>query len=534
MVTRAPEPATAGIAPLLESAQPPARVPGGPGAGIGRTLPRAFLPRRIATVLIAAAIAALAFWIRYRLLTNAGGLGGVGGYDDGVYYAAADALVHGRLPYRDFLFLQPPGIAIVLAPFAWLGSVTSDPHGVVVARLAFLALGATNAVLVAAICRRFGPAAAVVGGVGYAVFFPAAYAERSMLLEPVGSFGILAALLLTQGRPARSRVALIAAGALLGLAVATKIWYLVPAVIIAILLRDRRALVLAGGFAAALTATVLPFLAAAPNAFVQQVVLDQLGRPEDTAVTPMRRLASMLALRVPLEPTPHQAQLVLVKLVGLAVAALLLAALALALPEARRYVLLAVAAVVVLLASPSYFTHYGDLLTPALAITIGAGVQRLAQLLRRPPLQVLLVTAALLGFALVNRYDDTARTSEPVPAAALRPAAARVTGCITSDDPLVLAELGVLSRDLKNGCPVRIDVTGYTYGPDRMSVDGIEVPRLLNSRWQRDVTGYLLSGQAVIVHRRATQLSAPSGHAVRHGPVLARSGNWVLHAVERP
>jgi hypothetical protein len=98
----------------------------------------------------------------------------------------------------------------------------------------------------------------------------------------------------------------------------------------------------------------------------------------------------------------------------------------------------------------------------------------------------------------------------------------------------VLAELGVLSRDLRNGCPVRIDVTGCTYDRDRMSVDGFEVPRLLNSRWQRDITGYLLSGQAVIVHRQATQLGTAAGHAVRRGPVLARSGNWVLQAVQRP
>ena len=43
---------------------------------------------------------------------------GLGNYDDGVYYSAATALVHGQLPYRDFLLLQPPGIAVLLAPFA--------------------------------------------------------------------------------------------------------------------------------------------------------------------------------------------------------------------------------------------------------------------------------------------------------------------------------------------------------------------------------------------------------------------------------
>ena len=242
----------------------------------------------------------------------------------------------------------------------------------------------------------------------------------------------------------------------------------------------------------------------------------------------------MLAVRVAHDPASHQAQVVLLKVIALAVVVILLTALALTLPEARRYVVLTAAAVVVLLASPSYFGHYGGLVAPPLAITIGVGVQRLVRLVRRPTLQVLVVTCALLGFALVNRHLDTVRTSEPIPAAALRPAAAQVSGCVTSDDPLVLAELGVLSRDLSKGCPVRIDVTGYTYDRDSMKQAGVEVPRLLNSRWQRDITGYLLSGQAVIVHRQGTQLSTASSQAVRHGPVLARSGNWVLHAVERP
>src|SRR6195952_2332063 len=124
-------------------------------------------------------IAALAFVVRVRLLTQRGGLLGSDGYDDGVYYAAADALVHGRLPYRDFLLLQPPGTVLALTPFAWLGSITHDPIGVVVARLTFIAVGALNAVLMALVARRFGAIAALLAGFGYAVFFPAAYAERS-------------------------------------------------------------------------------------------------------------------------------------------------------------------------------------------------------------------------------------------------------------------------------------------------------------------------------------------------------------------
>jgi hypothetical protein len=519
-------------------AAPPARPPQPAPPTASRERRWAPDPRRIATVLVAVAIGALAFWIRYRLLTNGGGLGGDSGYDDGVYYAAADALVHGRIPYRDFLFLQPPGITVVLAPFAWLGSVTTDPHGIVVARTAFLALAAVNAVLVAAAARRFGPSAAVVAGVGYAVFFPAAYAERSMLLEPVGTAGLLLALLLTDGRAARSRVALAVAGAALSLSVATKIWYVVPAALIWLLLRDRRRmLTLAGGFAAGLVALVLPFLAAAPGPFVQQVVLDQLDRPE-SSWSVVRRLADMFALRPRANPTAHVAQLIDLKLTGLLAAAVVLAVLALTTAGARRYVLLSAAAVVVLLASPSYFSHYAAFLAPTLAIVVGIGVERLVRLLRRPPLQVTVVTLALLGFALLNRHADLARTSEPIPGDDLRPAAARVTGCITSDDPLTLAELNVLSRDFQRGCEVWVDVTGHTYDRDKLMLGpGRAVPRVLNPKWQRDVTTYLLSGDALIIHRNGTGLADTTVRALTSGRELARSGrhdgHWVLHAVPR-
>ena len=48
----------------------------------------------------AIALAAIAFAFRLVPVLRGGGLFGLGNYDDGVYYAAATGLVHGRLPYR--------------------------------------------------------------------------------------------------------------------------------------------------------------------------------------------------------------------------------------------------------------------------------------------------------------------------------------------------------------------------------------------------------------------------------------------------
>src|SRR5215203_3727531 len=73
---------------------------------------------------------------------------GLMNYDDGVNFAAAIGLVHGQLPYRDFLLLHPPGIVLALSPFAGLAQLTSDATGFVVARIVFMVIGGINAVLV--------------------------------------------------------------------------------------------------------------------------------------------------------------------------------------------------------------------------------------------------------------------------------------------------------------------------------------------------------------------------------------------------
>src|SRR6478672_1803136 len=89
----------------------------------------------------------------------------------GVHYAVAMGLVHGLLPYRDFLFLHPPGIALLLAPFASLADLIDEPQAMLVARLCWIALGGVNAVLCALVLAPLGRLAAVLTGLMYALFF---------------------------------------------------------------------------------------------------------------------------------------------------------------------------------------------------------------------------------------------------------------------------------------------------------------------------------------------------------------------------
>ncbi|QGQ18488.1 hypothetical protein GC089_03485 [Cellulomonas sp. JZ18] len=185
---------------------------------------------------VAAAAAALALVVRWRALGGAAGLSGYHGYDDGVYYAAAAALVHGDVPYRDFLLLHPPGVALALAPFAALGAGLGDPVGLAAARVAFLLVGVASTVLVVRLAARWGTVAAVVGGVLYAVSAAAAVAERLTLLEPLGTLTLLGGVLLlrraAEAAPARGRALVLLGGAVLGLGVTVKIWNVVPVAVV--------------------------------------------------------------------------------------------------------------------------------------------------------------------------------------------------------------------------------------------------------------------------------------------------------------
>jgi hypothetical protein len=143
------------------------------------------------------------------------------------------------------------------------------------------------------------------------------------------------------------------------------------------------------------------------------------------------------------------------------------------------------------------------------------------------------VAAVLAAVAAANLGADLIEVSKPIPAAALTPVVARVHGCVTSDDPGVLAALNVLSRDLRQGCEVWPDVTGYTYDRDDGRVNGVYVHRPDNAKWQRDLLAYLTSGAAVIPHRSGTGFSDATRSALHRGGALATVGKWHVWAVAR-
>ncbi len=103
-------------------------------------------------------------------------------YDEGVHYSTAALWAQGVWPYRDTVFVHPPGLLYALLPLGWLPPDT----GWMLARLAMTAVGALNIYLMGRLSGRiFGPRAGYLAALCYAIYPEAASSERRILLEPL-------------------------------------------------------------------------------------------------------------------------------------------------------------------------------------------------------------------------------------------------------------------------------------------------------------------------------------------------------------
>jgi alpha-1,2-mannosyltransferase len=480
----------------------------------------------------ALAVAAIALLFRLIPVLRDGGLFGVGNYyDDGVYYAAATGLVHGRLPYQDFLLLHPPGMTLLLTPFAAVAQLIGDSYGFAVARLAWMLLGAANAVLIWKILRPIGPVAALFGGLGYAVLYPAVYVEKSTLLEGPATTALLVAMVLLQpvaqaSSMPRSRA--FAAGALLGLAITIKIWGVLTLLIVLgwLLLVRRLRVALQVMIASAVSVTIicLPFFVAAPTAMWNQIVRDQFARPRLAGITILDRLQGWAGLDIVDRSLPAA--------ITVAAVAVLLCAAALAwkYPEAQLAVLLMIVQGAFLLLTPLFFPQFPALTAPAVAITVGAAISRLTGLVRAGPMRIAVIGAfagALLvyasGYALVT-------FNRPFPDH-FKAFTASTPGCVTADDQTALVLTDSLSRNLKRGCRFIADLGGHSH--DFAAASGRDTTRTRNRAFQRFALQYVSSGSVTILirYRDGRGFHARTNAVVDQWPLLA---HWDTYEVRQP
>ena len=484
---------------------------------------------------------AVAFALRLLVPLTSRGLVGNYSYDASVYYSAGAALIHGRVPYRDFILLHPPGVVLAVAPAAWVGWLTSDRIGFALAMLEFAVLGAASAALVVLVARRLGVGwrAAAAGGLFYAMWFPAVRNEYLSRLEPLGNLLVLCGLVGYVGIGGRhSRRSAVLCGAALGAATSVKVWYAVPlAVVLCFLVAGRRPgdagrVVL--GAAAAGVLICGPFFALAPSSMWRMVLSDQLVRE---LANPLRAL--VLLQRLP-PGLSWQAAYLLGAVLLVSVGVLLV--LARRTPAMRLPAALLLANGAVLVAAPSWFFSYANYLTPAAALCVATGAAAVG-VVRRQTGRFFTRACAVAGAVVVvlalvipaNRlWYGRGKTYASLPSRQLASTVTYVR-CLMSDSPMALIALNALNRSLANGCPNWIDVTGRTYAAD-MNVrgpDGRRVSRIANPRWQRALRDYLLSGDAVIIIRaKDVGISPATWDAILGGGIIARDGAHVIYRVQ--
>ena len=466
-------------------------------------------------------------------LSLPGRLTGITEYDDGVYLGAAIRFVSGAMPYRDFVFVQPPGIAVLMSPVALLGRAIGSVDALAMARVVTALVAGLDGGLVAWLVRRRGRVAMAVAGGALAVFPLAVTADHTLMLGPYVIFFVLAGSVVAFGADEASARRLVLAGVLLGVGGAVKLWAVFPflALCACQLPRVRGRLVpLVAGAAAGFCLVCLPFAIGAPRAFLHEVLVDQLGRSASALDgTSLGARAVAIAGLGASRALPASPALAEVLLAGLGL--LLLAAYGLdrsAWHVVDTYVVLAaLASIAGLLAAPEFYPHYAYFMAPLLAAGLAVAVSGTAAGLRRVlgrgrvgrrHMRLAGALALLCGTGLVAAlvaadvsYDGTflPATVRDSSGAILDPgpAIARVVppdACVVFDQPMLAIEADRFSSS-RPGCPQLVD----PYGMWLADAGGLSppaappYPRAFVSTWR----SYLAAAQyCVLSSPRSTYL----------------------------
>ncbi len=451
-------------------------------------------------------LAVLAFAIRFVGLAFGAGLDSRIGLDDGTYFAGAISLVNGRMPYRDFNILHPPGLLYVLAPFAQIGTLTTETTGLVLARLAFMALGAVNTALVGLVGARVSRATGLAAAALYAVWVLPMMGERSTLLIAPQVTPMLVALLALTARSGAElttrRVAV--AGVAIGITGVVQIWAAVPAIVILIWLilrtRSRRrdavrvgaTYVLSGAATAALLLS--PMLLAAGPRMIQMIIFAQATRIHRLTAVPVSRLrvlegidAAPLGIHVP------ESVVLLLAVAG----PCLVLFVAWKVPAIRLWAAIAASQIAVYIAMPIFLIHYRGWPAPLMALCFGAAV---AYGLERLPAHRRAIGTAAYALVLVLLATTSLRAGGGrLDLKAVMPelSAAR---CVIADDGYVAIYTHTLVRSLQNGCRVLPNPRSVSQVFNAAS-EGPTLAKLRQDQYQQYSLDYYSSADVVLLSR---------------------------------
>jgi hypothetical protein len=334
--------------------------------------------------IVIAAVTLLALGIRLFYLTRPGYLLGVTEYDDGSYFGSAVRLVHGMLPYRDFVFVQPPGITLLMTPVALLARVIGTDWGLAVARIATMLAGAAGVALAGLLVRHRGVLAVLIACGVVAIYPDSVASAHTLLVEPwLVLFCLAGAVAVFDGdQITGSRRRLIWGGAAFGFAGVVEAWAIIPVlVVLALGLRwPRRMAAFVGGVAAGFVIPVLPFAALAPRMFYNSVIVAQVGGRVNAVRMPLwYRLRQMSGFA----NESQVRHLYVVGVIALIIAVVILAcAVALLLtrqlpPPIEWFAFASTAAVVAVFLWPAQFHyHFSGFLAPFVGLSIALPAAR--------------------------------------------------------------------------------------------------------------------------------------------------------------
>jgi len=428
------------------------------------------------------------------------------GFNGAVYLSSSIHLVHGVIPYRDYTLIQPPGITLLLSPLGLLSFVTGTHGTWWLARVVMIAVSSLNCVLVAVLLRRFGRASALIGGLFLATLSVGGLLTTQVKLEPfLMAFILLSAIAVFSELEIATGNRALLGGALMGFAGLIKLWAVIPALLMVLLvLWKRRAsltrviLGMAGGF-------FLPgigFFLAAPHAFLHDVFVTQLERspsPGQSAGV-ANRLATLShdAFR-PFAPTLGIAA-VLGVVVTIALAALLIGhrheLSALELFAAGSLVL----TIAMLMITPESFTYYAYVPAVFFALVIGAALGPALTRLRDRAVEHQLSSAtsatlvglgaatllvALFVAAQVSTTRSALATLHPPGPEAMVTSLVPAGSCAVSNDAYTLLLANRLST-ARSGCPTVVDAEGVwlSLAPSKPP-GGSSTPPTVTAAWKR-------------------------------------------------
>jgi hypothetical protein len=440
------------------------------------------------TTLLVAILTLLALVLRLYQLTRPGQLLGVPQYDDGVYLGSAIRLLDGYAPYRDFAFVQPPGIVLLAVPLALLAKLTGSASAMAVARVLTACVGAATVALAGLLVRHRGAVAVTLVCGILAVHPGSVKAASTLFLEPwLVLFCLLGALAVFEGdQPTLSRRRLVLGGLAIGFAGAVKAFALFPALALLVVLamsdpgprssrrgisRWRRSGLYVGGVIAGFAIPILPFAALAPRRFLYDVIVDQYQRTDLTHVSLTSRLSYLFGLQY-FNLSSAQITAVVTLIVAVVLACIVAASLFARRPPSPLdcFALTAAAAVFAGLLLPAdFYWHYAAAFAPFLALLIGLSVARLIGAMVQSPLPragrgtvtvgVVLLTAIA---AIAAMTGDDVRQEHLMTAYRVRASVDRVIpsgACVLTDNPSLTIMANRFVSDVP-GCSPLVDSLG--------------------------------------------------------------------------